>query len=109
MSWIDESRRNAFERGQRIRAEQKLNSSELGARLRDLDIVLPEDVKMRAISIGNELILCYEDALAAIAIATEREIAVLGFDSGEVLEDGFRVLDYTGYDRNVPFTGDWKS
>jgi len=33
----------------------------------------------------------------------------LGFDSGEVLEDGFQVLGYTGYDADVPFKGDWKT
>jgi hypothetical protein len=47
--------------------------------------------------------------LAVIGIATAREIAVLGFDSGEVREDGFQVLDYSGYDRNVTFNGDWKA
>jgi len=70
---------------------------------------LPEDVKKRAVAIGNELILSYEDALTAIATATERQIAVLGFDSGEVVEEGFRVVDYTGYDRDIDFTGDWNA
>jgi len=74
----------------------------------ELERILPEHVKRRAISIGNELIVPYDDALAAIATATEHQIAVLGFDCGEVLEDGFRVLDYSGYDRDIPFRGTWK-
>jgi hypothetical protein len=109
MNWIDESRRSAFERRERIRAEQGASKPGLSETTRDLDRVLSEDTRLRAFAIGNELILPYEDALAAIGIATEHEIAVLGFDSGEVLEAGFRVLNYTGYDRDVPFMGDWKA
>ena len=105
MSWIEESRRSAFERGGGKRAKQSANEPE---RTGDLDRALSEDVRLRAIAIGNELILPYEDALAAIGIANEHEIAVLGFDSGEVLDDGFQILDCTGYDANIPFTGDWK-
>jgi len=109
MDWIEELRRSAFERGERIRAKQRADSSEWIEIAGDLERVLSEDIRLRAIAIGNELILSYEDALAAIRIATEREIAVLGFDSGEVLEGGFQVLGYTGYDADVPFTGDWKA
>ena len=108
MDWIDELRRSAFERGQRIRAEERANSSEWSEITRDLDRALPEDTRLRAIAIGNELILPFEDALAAIGVATERDIAVLGFESGEVLEDGFQILGYTGYDANVRFTDNWK-
>ena len=106
MSWIEESRRSAFERGAGKRAKQSASKSELAG---DLECALSEDVRLRAIAIGNELILPYEDALAAIGIANEHEIAVLGFDSGEVLEDGFQILDYTGYDTDIQFTGDWKT
>ena len=109
MDWIEELRRSAFERSERIRARQRADSSEWTEPTGDLDRALSEDIRLRAIAIGKELILSYEDVLAAIGIATAREIAVLGFDSGEVLEDGFQVLGYTGYDGNVPFTGDWKA
>jgi hypothetical protein len=109
MDWIEASRRGAFERGERIRAKQRASSSERGEITGDLDCALSEDIRLRSIAIGNELILPYEDALAAIGIATEHEIAVLGFDSGEVLGDGFQVLGYTGYDANIPFAGDWKA
>jgi hypothetical protein len=104
MSWIEESRRSAFECGAVRRAKRSANEPE---RPKDLNRALSEDVRLRAIAIGNELILPYEDALAAIGIANEHEIAVLGFDSGEVLGGGFQILDYTGYDANIPFIGDW--
>jgi|ERR1700683_999220 hypothetical protein len=64
--------------------------------MRDLEYVLPEEIKKRALRSGNELILSHEDGLTAIAIATEHNIAVLGFELGEVLDNGFQVLDYSG-------------
>jgi hypothetical protein len=109
MDWIEESRRSAFEHGERIRARQRADTSEWSGITGDLDHALSEDIRLRSIAIGNELILSYEDALAAIGIATKHEIAVLGFDSGEVLDDGFQVLGYTGYDANISFRGDWKA
>ncbi len=71
--------------------------------------VLPDDVKERAVTTGNELILSYEDALNAVSLANEHKIAVLGFDAGEVLEDGFQASEYTGYDCEIEFSGDWNS
>ena len=103
MTWLDESRRTAFQnnshlwkdRGRGPRAVQELTQA------------LPEELRRRALATGNELILPYEDTLTAIAIATEQEIAVLGFEAGEVLGSGFQVLDYNGYD--LKFSGDWKA
>jgi hypothetical protein len=109
MHWIEESRRIAFEHREQGRAKERAASSEWNEITADLDRAIPEELRLRAVAIGNELILSYDDALTAIGIATEQGIAVLGFDSGEVLEDGFQVLDWTGYDVNVPFTGDWKA
>ena len=77
MDWIEESRRSAFERGESVRAKQRADSSESETR-GDLDRALSEDIRLRAVAIGNELILSYEDALAAIGIATAHGIAVLG-------------------------------
>ena len=34
---------------------------------------------------------------------------MLGFDSGEVQEEGFQVLDYSGYDSGIKLTEDWKA
>ena len=105
MNWIEESRRTAFESSERIRADKDADPSGIRP---DLDCSLPEDLRLRAVAIGNELILSYVDALSVIRFATENDIAVLGFDSGEVLEDGFQVLDYSGYEGDIQFTGDWK-
>jgi hypothetical protein len=105
MVWIDESLRIGFEQHERLRAANREDAPNAG----ELDRILPSDVRARALAIGNELILPYEDALVAIRIATGHQIAVLGFDSGEVLMDGFQVLDYTGYDRDIAFSGDWKN
>lgn len=75
----------------------------------ELERIFSGDIVKRAVKIGNELIVSYEDALAAIQMATENQIAILGFDSGELLKDGFQVLDYSGYDRDISFNGDWKA
>ncbi|MGA7063217.1 MAG: hypothetical protein WBY69_18560 [Candidatus Acidiferrales bacterium] len=67
MNWIDQKRRDAFSRRKYL--------SPGGERAIELHRILPEEMKNRALAIGNELILGYEDALAAIGIATEHQIA----------------------------------
>jgi len=57
MDWIEESRRSAFERSESLRAEQKVDSSEWTETTGDLDRALSKDIRLRAIAIGNELIL----------------------------------------------------
>ena len=106
MSWIDQSRRDAFERSLRLGVERRGEPADAKQLARELDRLLPEEMKGRALAIGNELIVPYEDALAAIAIATQHNIAVLGFESGEVQDNGFQVLGYNGYD--YKFQEDWK-
>lgn len=79
--------------------------------LGDLEKLLPEDFKKRAIIPGNEWILHYADALSAIEIATENQIAILGIDAIDILPPGeyrFYVSDYTGYDREIKFAGNWE-
>lgn len=101
MNWIDESRRKAF--------EQKVGrQSQSAGELSELDNLLPIEVTQRSIRIGNELILPYEDALAAMRIAVEHSIAILGFEAGEIREDGFQVIDYSGYWVDVMLKPDWK-
>lgn len=100
MNWIDDSRRVAFER---------LSSAPLDVNKSELERYLPDDMKSRAIAIGNELTVGYEDALAAINIATKQSIAILGFDAGEVTEQAFQVLDYSGYDRNIGSDENWQA
>ena len=103
MQWLDEKRREAFERKLGVRVLKQ------GVGLNDFERVLPSYIKDRALPIGNELILPYDDAVAAIDIATEHEIAVLGFDPGEVLENGFQVMGWSEYDCKIKFTGDWSA
>lgn len=101
MQWLDEERREAFERKLGVRVLKQ------GVALSDFERVLPSYIKDRALAIGNELILPYDDAVAAIDIATEHGIAVLGFDPGEVVENGFQVMGWSDYDCKIKFTGDW--
>ena len=109
MSWIDDSRRDEFENHQRVSTQRRGRPARDSGAVGELDRSLPGDIRERALRIGNELILSYEDALTAITFATEHQIAILGFDSGEVLGDSLHILDYTGYDRDIPFAGDWKA
>lgn len=102
MGWIDETRRKAFENHARGTTVESRGH-------RTLDRLLPDDIKERVLPIGSELILGYEDALTALAVANEHKIAVLSFDAGEVLEDGFQASEYTGYDCEIEFRGDWSS
>jgi hypothetical protein len=78
----------------------------------DLEKALPEDLKKRSARSGSELILNLGDALRAIAVANERQIAVLGLEAVDILPEGpdhFYVCDYTGYDNDVKFAGDWQA
>jgi len=60
-----------------------------------LESILPEDVKNRAITLRNdsgppdpELVLPFAEAVRAIEIASEHQIAVLGLEAFEVRKDG---------------------
>lgn len=65
----------------------------------ELESLLPEELKRAAVSSGSELVLPYTDALYAIKMATERQIAILGLEAFEVQKEGFLTVDYTGYSR----------
>ena len=65
----------------------------------ELESILPEDLKRAAISSGSELVLPYAEALGAIRMATERQIAILGLEGFEVQKEGLLTVDYTGYSR----------
>jgi hypothetical protein len=74
----------------------------------DLNRVLPDELKTSTLWPGNELVLPYAEALRAVGIATEHQIAVLGFEAFKVLKNernGLQTVDYSGYD--VPYVGDW--
>lgn len=102
MTWVDGSRRRAFAQTTGPHADRVLKACEL-------DSLLPQEIVERSIAIGNERILPYENALAAIKIATEHLIAVLGFEAGEIKEDGFQVVDYSGYGTDILSTGNWRA
>jgi len=79
-----------------------------------LKSVLPDDLKRHALTLGNdfasprtELVLPYAEALRAIAIASEHEIAVLGLEAFEVQREGLLAADLADASAYVPFEGDW--
>ncbi|MGH7868676.1 MAG: hypothetical protein ACREP9_13865 [Candidatus Dormibacteraceae bacterium] len=82
----------------------------------DLERILPEDLKRQALTLGSnrtspstELVLPYADALRAVAIAAEHEIAVLGLEAFEVQKDGLLTVGLADASSYVPFTGNWKA
>ena len=75
----------------------------------ELERLLPDNLRSAAVSSGHELVLPYAEALRAIGIATEHQIAILGLEAFQVQKEGLLTVDYTGYDRDIPFTGDWKA
>src|ERR1700738_5480633 len=84
--------------------------------MRALESVLPEDVKNRALTLRNdsasphpELVLPFAEALRAIEIASEHQIAVLGLDAFEARTDGLLTVGLADASRYIRFTGDWKA
>jgi hypothetical protein len=73
----------------------------------ELECILPDELKNRAIASGNELVLPYAEALAAILTATNHQIAVLGFEAFEVQKDGLRTVYLADASSYIPFAGDW--
>jgi len=65
----------------------------------ELEKLLPEELNRIAISSGSEFVLPYVEALAAIKVATEHQIAILGLEAFEVQKEGLLTVDYTGYSR----------
>jgi hypothetical protein len=73
----------------------------------DLNLALPEEMRVRAALSGNELVLSREDAIAAIAIGTERQIVILGVEFFDVKPDGFQVLDFSAYESEIMLRQKW--
>jgi hypothetical protein len=46
-----------------------------------LEEVLPDELKRSAVAFGNELVLPFAEASAAILIATDHQVAILGVDA----------------------------
>lgn len=74
-----------------------------------LEEVLPDELKKSAIACGGELVLPFPEASAAILVATDHEVAVLGVDAFEVRPDGLATVALFDASRNNAFTGDWKA
>lgn len=74
---------------------------------RELDRILPDEVKQRGTWCGNELVLPYHEALQAIAVANQQQIAILGFEAFEITDDGLLTVDMADASSHINFTGDW--
>ena len=71
----------------------------------NLDDLLPLEVLAKAVRVGNEWLVPFQEALKSVSTATANEIAVLGVESFQIVSDGFQVLDYSGY--QFLMDGDW--
>jgi hypothetical protein len=74
-----------------------------------LEDILPNEFKKTAMAFGNELLLPFVHASAAIRLATEHQIAILGIDAFEVQPDGLATVYLSDPSSHIKFTGDWKS
>ncbi len=77
--------------------------------MEDLERLLPHDLKGGAVVCGSELVLPFAEAVRALAIATEHDIAVLGLEAFEVRKDGLLTVGVADASSYVAFTGDWKA
>ena len=81
-----------------------------------LESILPDDITRQALTLGRELassrtelVLPYAQALQAIVIATEHEIAILGLEAFEVKKEGLFTVGLADASAYIHFTGDWKT
>ena len=73
-----------------------------------LEEVLPDELKKSAIASGNELVLPFAEASAAILIAADHQIAVLGVDAFEVSTGWLATVALFDPSCKIAFTDDWK-
>lgn len=73
----------------------------------DLERFLPNEMRKRTLWPGNELVLPHAEASSAVGIATEHQIAILGFEAFEVRQDGLLTVDLNDPSADISFTGDW--
>jgi len=74
-----------------------------------LEQILSAEVRQRAILSGSELVLPHSDALRAIRVAGESQIAVLGVEVFGIRRDGILTVGCSGYDSAFPKGGNWTS
>lgn len=72
----------------------------------DFEKALPREIRDRAVRTANELVLSFDDAKLALSIASQNLIAVLGVEVFRILDDGFGVETYSGYD--FEFNRNWQ-
>ena len=64
----------------------------------DLENALPNEVTVKAILSGDELLFPLDEAKAAIGVATQNLIALLGVEVFRILDNGFATETYSGYE-----------
>ena len=74
----------------------------------ELERILPDELKKCAFVSANELVLPYVEALSAIVVATNHQVAVLGVDAFEIRRDELLTVKMVDPSRYIPFTGDWE-
>ena len=74
-----------------------------------LEEVLPEELKKNAIAAGNELVLSHAEALSAIRVATEHQIAVLGLEAFAVRKDGLLTVAISDPATYIHLSCDWSA
>jgi hypothetical protein len=76
-----------------------------------LERILPDHLRNAALvsETSSELVLPYAEALAAIVVATNHQIAVLGVDAYEVQRDGLQTVYLADPSAHLHFTGDWRA
>ncbi len=70
------------------------------------DILTPE-IKAASVTTKNlEWVIPHPEVLKAVELATEADVAVLGAELFEIVDDGFLVKNYSGYE--ITDNGNWK-
>jgi hypothetical protein len=72
----------------------------------DLEKALPTEITSRAVLSGNELLFPGDTATAAVRIANQNLIAVLGVEVFRILDNGVSTEAYSGYE--FKFEGKWQ-
>jgi hypothetical protein len=71
----------------------------------ELDKLLSPEIIVKSVRIGIEWLIPLPEVLQAIAIATSNLIAVLGVECYEILSDGVKFENYSGYQFSL--SEDW--
>ena len=77
--------------------------------MRELERILPDEIKSGAVWCGDEIVLPYSKALAAIGLASNHAIAILGLEAFRVEKEGLLTVDMADASAYIPFGGDWSA